>query len=426
MKKFLIGLLSAAAVMGTAALADTIEVTIDSSEVYTMTDSAVDKSTLEAAAYIENDITMVPLRFVSERLGAEVSWDEGTRTITCSKDGRKLVLTIGDTTAYVGDEAKILNAPPVIVNDITLVPLRFIAEGFDAYVEYVEPTRQVLISNDEPAVTVNGIRLDKGMFKAFYQLNILYAQYYGEELYKDLVYNQLANLAALSSQWSLIDPSNTLPEEALAQLASFDETQMAEAGFLKAYLAKIYELQNTAEKASSMLSKSFDDTAVQDEYDKNYTCAKHILIMTTDEETGEAFDEAGKKKAKKTAEDLLAKIKKGGDFDALMAEYSQDPGSKAQPDGYIFTYGEMVKEFEDAAFALEENAVSDIVETNYGYHIIKRLPLPEMTEAIKTNISEYLTNSLLSSMTSGAQIVNVTDKQALYDYMSAAPEANKE
>ncbi len=91
--------------------------------------------------------------------------------------------------------------------------------------------------------------------------------------------------------------------------------------------------------------------------------ASHILFKTD-----------GKNDAaqKKLAESVLAKIKAGGDFAALAKQYSDDTDSKAKGGdlGY-FGHGTMVKEFEDAAFALQPGQVSDLVKSQYGYHIIK-------------------------------------------------------
>jgi len=94
--------------------------------------------------------------------------------------------------------------------------------------------------------------------------------------------------------------------------------------------------------------------------------ASHILIKPdSPAKTSEAA-------AKELAEDLLERIKKGEDFAKLAAEYSDDPGSKIKGgDLGFFSTGMMVKEFEDAAFALKPGEVSELVKTQFGYHIIK-------------------------------------------------------
>ncbi len=96
---------------------------------------------------------------------------------------------------------------------------------------------------------------------------------------------------------------------------------------------------------------------------------KHVLISTQEKE-GEEPVNVEEKRA--LAEEILAKAKAGEDFDALVAEYNEDPGQTEE--GYTFGPGEMQKAFEEAAFALGVDEISDIVETNYGYHIIKRIP----------------------------------------------------
>lgn len=112
-----------------------------------------------------------------------------------------------------------------------------------------------------------------------------------------------------------------------------------------------------------------------------YVTAKHILLMTVDQETGEALSEEEVAKAKETAEQLLAQLQEIENqdklvktFDSLMQEYNQDPGMAAFPDGYTFTTDEMYPVFEEAAFALEEYEISGIVESEAGYHILMRLP----------------------------------------------------
>lgn len=99
--------------------------------------------------------------------------------------------------------------------------------------------------------------------------------------------------------------------------------------------------------------------------------ASHILIATQDLKSGEPLAEAQKKEKKKLMEKVLARAKKGEDFAKLAKEFSEDPGSKETGGEYTFPRGQMVPEFEAAAFALKTNEVSEIVTTQYGYHIIK-------------------------------------------------------
>ncbi|MFO7695307.1 MAG: peptidylprolyl isomerase [Vicinamibacterales bacterium] len=95
--------------------------------------------------------------------------------------------------------------------------------------------------------------------------------------------------------------------------------------------------------------------------------ASHILIRTP-----EQADAAAKAKAKTQADDLLAQLKKGADFAGLAKKYSQDPGSA--PNGGdlgFFSKGRMVPAFEEAAFGLKPGQTSGVVETPFGYHIIR-------------------------------------------------------
>lgn len=95
--------------------------------------------------------------------------------------------------------------------------------------------------------------------------------------------------------------------------------------------------------------------------------ARHILVKV--DPAASADD---RQKAKEKAEMFLKKIKNGEDFAKLASEVSDDPGTKPKGgDLGFFPRGRMVKPFEDAAFSLKPGEVSPIVETQFGFHVIK-------------------------------------------------------
>jgi len=102
----------------------------------------------------------------------------------------------------------------------------------------------------------------------------------------------------------------------------------------------------------------------------NRVHAQHILLMTVGGKTDAEVAEI-----KKKAEDILAQAKKkGANFDDLAKKYSEDPGSKAKGGdlGWL-VQGQTVPEFEKAAFSLNKGEISDLIKTQYGFHIIKVL-----------------------------------------------------
>jgi parvulin-like peptidyl-prolyl isomerase len=123
--------------------------------------------------------------------------------------------------------------------------------------------------------------------------------------------------------------------------------------------------------------------------------ASHILLMTQDPESHEPLPADKKAAKKKQMEDILKQAKSGTDFGELAKKYSEDPGSKDKGGEYTFPRGQMMKEFEDTAFGLKTNEISGIIETTYGYHIIKlseKIPAKKVDfDKVKEGIKDHLT-----------------------------------
>jgi peptidyl-prolyl cis-trans isomerase C len=113
--------------------------------------------------------------------------------------------------------------------------------------------------------------------------------------------------------------------------------------------------------------------------------ASHILIGY-----GEKVDASSKEAARKKLEEIEERVKKGEDFSALAKEFSECPSSEKGGDLGYFERGQMAFPFEEAAFALEPGTVSGIVETQFGYHLIKTVDKKAAATIPYSDISEKL------------------------------------
>ena len=171
-------------------------------------------------------------------------------------------------------------------------------------------------------------------------------------------------------------------------------------------LARAYvgDLQKNADKLVT-------DTDVEQYYNEHKSefeeaKVRHILVGTRAEHSeddghGHSKDDAAKasegltkEQARQKAQGILERARKGEDFAKLAQEFSDDPGSKDKGGLYdFFTRGTMVPEFEKAAFTLKPGEISDLVETEYGYHIVKveeQRTAPLTDQATRQKIVEKL------------------------------------
>ncbi len=155
-------------------------------------------------------------------------------------------------------------------------------------------------------------------------------------------------------------------------------------------------IETLMDKITANLTKA-DDAQAREFYDSNMDRfekpeqirASHILIKVGPEDT----DAIKADKRSKLAE-LKSRIDGGADFAALASENSDCPSSSNGGDLGFFGHGQMVKPFDDAAFALSTGEISGIIETRFGYHVIKVTEKTASTttpyEDVKEEVIQYL------------------------------------
>lgn len=144
--------------------------------------------------------------------------------------------------------------------------------------------------------------------------------------------------------------------------------------------------------------------------------ARHILIKTTDDNM-DALPEDVQKEKLVLAQELLTRVKSGEDIGALAAEYSEDPGSANKNGEYTFGRGEMVAEFETAAFEGKDGEIwPELVDSIYGYHIVQTI---SHTVADEEKIKEDYTNNAKMNFANNEfeELINNTkvEKTEAYD-----------
>lgn len=194
-----------------------------------------------------------------------------------------------------------------------------------------------------------------------------------EENVKDIALAKIAqiktmNLMAKQYQVELDDKEEALVKESAADYyASLNETEIEQMGVTEDTIRTLYKEYALAQKVYQFIIKDINPEISDDE--ARTITVQQILIKTY------ALDGTGKKieytseareDAYETACEVLSELENGADFDEMIRHYNEDDKST-----YSFGKGEMDPAFEEAAFNLGTDEISDIVESEYGYHIIK-------------------------------------------------------
>ncbi|SDD64068.1 Copper amine oxidase N-terminal domain-containing protein [Paenibacillus sp. UNCCL117] len=152
------------------------ETPVSNEVVLTLNDTAaLSKGThvqLSSAPYLLNDTTMVPLRFVGEALGADIQWDAATRSITLTYGTQSLQLAVDSNEATQDGKAVQLDQPAVIVNESTMVPLRFIAEYFNYTVSFDPADKTITLVSRQAQPVQTETKTEEGKPKRLAKITV--------------------------------------------------------------------------------------------------------------------------------------------------------------------------------------------------------------------------------------------------------------
>lgn len=232
-----------------------------------------------------------------------------------------------------------------------------------------------------------------------------YEKVYGEEIWKvsskevtleenikDMVLAQIAQIKAmtlLAKQEKVEltkEEKQQVQEAAAAYYKTLNETEIEKMGVSEALLSDMYGEYALANKVYRYIIKDINPEISDDE--ARTITVEHILIKTysLDEEGNRVeYSESAKRDAYQRAKEIWNRIQNGEKFEQLATKYNEDTTSQ-----YSFRQGEKDPVFEEAAFNLGQGEISEIVETDYGYHIIKCITTfnREETDANKIKIVE--------------------------------------
>lgn len=192
------------------------------------------------------------------------------------------------------------------------------------------------------------------------------------------------------------------------------EAYLEQSGITESFFEKNVKSQMLQKKMVASLKVSDEDIAKGVERAKTEVHARHIVVA----------DE-------KTAQEVLTKIKDGGDFEALAKEYSTEPVAQdTGGDLGWFGPGKMLQEFEDAAYSLKKGEISEPVKTSYGYHVIELLDTrkaetektdEELKAEVENNLTGVLFEEKLKELIEAADVKISADeyKNVLDKYLPA-------
>lgn len=205
------------------------------------------------------------------------------------------------------------------------------------------------------------------------------------------------DMAAMDEQIENVKTTYCTGDDPDAELKSFLEESFLTLDSYKTIMTMNLRYSNLYTELYGDNAEKLESEKVLEYAEENgFVTSAHILFSTVDDE-GEPLSEkaiaAKKEQAEKTAAELQAitdETQRSERFFELMNELSEDPGKESFPKGYCFTTGSMVEVYDTTSRELEPYAVSDPVESDYGFHVIMRIPTTADDTALTPNGSAPL------------------------------------
>jgi peptidyl-prolyl cis-trans isomerase C len=297
---------------------------------------------------------------------------------------------------------------------VLAVSFALLAALYLGWKAHAQPSQPAGGASGEVAAKVNGIPITtlelNRTFQA--QVQVPYSMVQDDPRAKQLLHQILDKLIdrELLLQEAKSSKATVAPQEVDAELQKLVERFPSKEAFDQALSSQNFTLEGVKKDIQDQLLRQqvvkkeiLDKVNVRPDqyqpfYEKNkdkyveeeQVHARHILIKVP-----QGASAADEEKLKKKADDVLKRAKKGEDFAALAKQFSEDGSRESGGDLGFFARGRMVGPFEEAAFALKPGQISDLVRTQFGYHIIKveaRKPgRPLSYEEAKEQVKEDLT-----------------------------------
>ncbi|MBE7026940.1 MAG: hypothetical protein E7410_05190 [Ruminococcaceae bacterium] len=362
LKGFVLGFLVCAVLTGTVAYAgdiyESISVIMGKMNIY-LGDTPMDIDNI-----VYNGTTYVPLRDFSKKLGKSISYDPTTDSVTIlDKEqaqivSREVAFLVNGQPVRVDFFSQMLNWYKLNAGGMSLS-----GEEYNAFKDFVK---------DEVVIM---------------EITKQYADELGLVLFGNDIKNIEKNIEIYANNFGGMEAFKKLLSDNGITYDVYYEIQ------------KNYALRS---KLSDIMTDEITTYDVIDYYHENKdmfkvekVVAKQIFLSSTDD-SGYALSAAASAQKEDKLWGIYNQIKSGkATFDECMFLYSEDSGLKAYPDGYTFARGEMVTAFENMAFSLGKGEMSEVFESELGYHIIlvtDRLEVYESFEKVRDDIFNSLRN----------------------------------